>query len=178
MAQRAAILRVVLAVLGAGILAGGLAADLQYLAAVGVIASACAELIGIAMIKLQSGSPTLRLLHSASQALPSVALAVVLPVAMLVAAGVVIEAAVAGGVESVLAARNNGVTMRGGISRRAILHGANVAVLGSAAVMAHLAGLDVIAGTDAARLAGLAAGAAVLAAMVSGVDATLALRRR
>lgn len=178
MAHRAAILRVVLAVLGAGILAGGLAADLQYLAAAGMVASACAELIGIAMIKLQTTSPTLRLMQSAGQALPSVALAVVLPVAMLVAVGVVIEAIVVGGVESVLSARKNGVTMRGGVSRRVIMHGANFAVLGALALWLALPGSGVIAGTDAASLAQTAAGAATLVAMVAGVDATLALRRR
>lgn len=177
MQLRATAFQLLLALAGACIIAAGLASDLHWLAALGLGTSACAELLGVGMVKLQSGSPALRLMQATGLALPSVAVATLMPLALLVAVAVVIEASLAGGVGSVLAARNNGVRMGGGLVRLLALRGANLLLL-AAAAQGVVTGLNVIAGTDSAGLVAVSVGWAMLVALIAGVDATLALRRR
>jgi hypothetical protein len=175
MKQRALLIQAILAALGAGVLAGGLLGKVQWLALAGVVASACAELLGLLLCKLQAGTPGVRLAQGAALAAPSAALALVLPLSMLAAAAVVIEAALAGGVQAVLASRGTGAAMRGATSRVLLLRGANLLVLAAGAV---LAGLDVTAGTEAGRLVAWGLVLALGSAGLAGVDATVALRGR
>lgn len=166
------------AALGAVVLIFGVTLDLHWLAAAGLAASALSELIGLALIKLPGNSPALRLAQGACQAMPSVGIAMVLPWAMLVVVAVVINSVISGGVDSMLVSRTQGRKMGGELPRRLVLAMASIMTVVAAAMALQVVGGVVIPGTDAAGLLKIAVGWAMVAALISGIDATVALRGR
>jgi len=170
--------QLLLAVIGAFVLLCGMLTDLHWLAAAGLAASAGSELLGLALAKLPANSPALRLMQSTSMALPSVAVSMLMPGALLVAVAVVINAVLSGGVDSVLVSRGQGIKMGGVAVRQIVLHMSSLAILLAATLSQGLIGNGVIAGTDAAGALWVGVGWAVAVGVISGVDATVALRRR
>lgn len=167
-----------IALLGAAVLVCGMLLDLHWLAAAGLAASAGSELLGLVLLKLPPGSPGMRLVQGLCQALPSMAVATMLPAAMLVVVAVVINGVMAGGVEGVLIARNEGIQMGGDRLRRGLLGVATLGVLLAAAMSAGLIAPGVIGGTSPAQVLVVSVGWAAWAAVLVALDATLALRRR
>ncbi len=170
--------QLLIASLGAAVLICGMLLDLHWLAAAGLAASAGSELLGLVALKLPPGSPAIRLVQGLCQALPSIAVAAVLPGALLVVVAVVINGVMAGGVEGVLISRNQGMQMGGDRLRRGLLGVASLGVLAAAALHLGLFSPGVIGGTSALQVLQVSIGWAAWAALIVGLDATLALRRR
>ncbi|MBX3472775.1 MAG: hypothetical protein KF754_00120 [Planctomycetes bacterium] len=168
-------IRFVFALGGATVLACGVLLDLHWLSLAGLVTSACAEALGLTLAKLPASTPGLRLMQATGQALPSLGVAAIMPLAMLVAAAVVINAILSGGVESVLMTRGNGHTMGGHTARTLALGASNASALAGAGLAS---GAFVIPGTTGAGLIVVGVGWAVVAATTCAIDATVALRRR
>jgi hypothetical protein len=132
--------RLTLAVTGGVALALGVWLDLDWLAASGLAASAAAEALGQAAVRVAVNTPNLRLAQAAAETLPSVGMAVVLPEALLVAAAVVVRPLVCGAMETVVISRGLEFPQGAGATRRTVTSGANFLL-----VIATLAALGLLA---------------------------------
>lgn len=153
-------LRLALALTGVCVLALGMWLELHWVAAAGLAASAAAEALGQAAVRVAVNTPSMRLAQAVAETLPSVGMALVVPEALLVAAAVVVRPLVCGAMETVVISRGLEFPQSAGATRRTVTSGANfllviatLAILGLLAIRLDWAEIAVWGAVTAACLA-------------------------
>lgn len=169
--------RIAFALVASFALAAGGLADIPALVAAGCAGALASEAVAIARVMDRSPEPLARLLRAASEALPAAGVAAFEPLAMGVAAAVVLYAAMAAGLETVSVSR--GLTLgpvRGEVTRRLLTSACSLSVL--AVPLLPLFGQSVkgLAGREQGALVGVVVALALLVSLRGLMDVALEVR--
>jgi hypothetical protein len=171
-------LRLIAAVLGAGLLVPGLSLGWLWLAIPGVVAIAAAEAIGLRQLRTTLQEPRDRILRTLAEMLPSIGAAAAAPVALGVAMCVAVFAVTASGLDTVAVSRGTPFTRRPGETLRRVFTGGASLFL-AVIVTLELAEVDLAeaVGAELGALVWVAVAVVALVSVRALTDLALELRR-